>query len=55
MRFQMPWMREPLSHLMYHESGYRCSTSLEMVEMGRRRAAPADTAREKAQMAKETL
>ena len=47
-------MSELLSHLIYHDCGYRRRISLEMDEIGRRRAAPTDTAREKAQMAKDT-
>ena len=40
-----PWMREALSHLMYHESGYLCKTSFEMDDIGRRSVDPALTAK----------
>jgi hypothetical protein len=37
---------------MYQELGYLCRTSLAMEDVGRRRAAPTLTAREKAHMQK---
>jgi hypothetical protein len=45
-------MSEALSHWMYQELGYRCKTSLAMEDVGRRRAAPTLTAREKAHIQK---
>ena len=48
----LPWIREALSHWMYHELGYRCRTSLAMEEVGKRSAAPTLTASEKAHMQK---
>ena len=48
-RFQIPWMRLELSHLMYQDFGYLWRTSLLMVEIGSNIEAPTETASEKLQ------
>ena len=55
MRFQIPWMRLELSHLMYQDLGYLWRTSLLMVGMGSNIEAPTETAREKLQHHREIL
>ena len=55
MRFQIPWMRLELSHLMYQDLGYLWRTSLLMVEMGSNIEAPTETAREKLQHQRDIL
>ena len=49
--FDLPWINDALSHLMYQESGYLWRTSFEIEEIGSSRVDPALTAREKQQMA----
>ena len=54
-RFQIPWMRLELSHLMYQDLGYLCRTSLLMVDMGSNMEAPTETASEKLQHHRDIL
>ena len=54
-RFHIPYMRDAFNHLMYQDLGYRCNTSFDIDEMGKRRTDPALTASEKIQIANDIL
>ena len=54
-RFHIPYMSDAFNHLMYQDLGYRCNTSFDIDEIGRRSTDPALTASEKIQIAKDIL
>ena len=54
-KFQIPYINEAFSHLMYHEFGYRCNTSFDIEDIGSRRTDPALTANENILIANDIL
>ena len=54
-RFQIPYINDAFNHLMYQDLGYRCSTSFDIDEIGKRSTDPALTASEKIQIANDIL
>ena len=53
MTFQMPWIKELLSHFMYQERGYLSRISLAIELTGKSKAAPTATAKDPVHKAKD--